>query len=268
MIALTDLECIAYDVTDHVATVRLDRPTRMNALNPRAYQELEDVFHHIARDGDVRCVIITGSDPAFCAGEDVKEMMTGDGGQATAQRLRSVRPRPTAAGKAIADCDRPVIAAINGAAVGWGMELSLFADIRIASEKAKMGEIFIKRGLIPDMAGMSRLPRMIGYSKAATLLFTGDVISAKEAEALGIVSSVVPHESLMDEARALAARIAANPPLAIRYLKEGLRRAYMGDLEDIGSWITGTYGVLFATEDHKEGVQAFLEKREPVFKGR
>lgn len=268
MIALSDLETIAYDLTDHVATVRLNRPDRMNALNPRAYQELEDVFRHIARDGDVRCVIITGTDPAFCAGEDVKEMMTAEGGTETAKALRTVRPKPTAAGKTIIECDRPVIAAINGAAVGWGMELSLFADIRIASDKAKMGEIFIKRGLIPDMGGMSRLPRMIGHAKAAELLFTGDVIDAKTAENLGIVSRVVAHEDLMDEARGLAARIAANPPLALRYLKEGLRRAYLGEIDDIGSWITSTYGVLFATEDHREGVQAFLEKREPIFKGR
>ena len=161
-----------------------------------------------------------------------------------------------------------MIAAVNGAAVGWGMDMSLMADFRIASEKAKFGELFVKRGLVADVGGMVRLPRIIGPQRAAELLFTGEIISAERALELGIVMSVVPHDHLLPEARVLAGKIAANPPLAVRYLKEGLRRSYYGDYEEMGNWVSQTLGTLFQTEDHKEGVASFLEKREPVFKGK
>ena len=161
-----------------------------------------------------------------------------------------------------------MIAAVNGAAVGWGMELSLFADIRIASERAKFGEIFIKRGLITDVGGLWRLPSIVGQAQAAELLFTGDIIDAETAREIGLVSRVVPHDALMREAECLAARIACNAPLALRYMKEGLRRTSYGDLSEIGGWVSSTLGTLFQTEDHREGVQSFLEKRAPEFKGR
>lgn len=267
-IAPDDFIHILYDVSEHIATLTINRPERRNALNRRAYDEIEWGFRAAAADPEVRCVIVTAVDPAFCSGEDVKEMMTGEQHDVSVARLTSVRPEPTPAAVAALECDKPVIAAVNGAAVGWGMELTLFADIRIASDQAKFGEIFIKRGLISDVGGLWRLPAIVGPAKASELLFTGDVIDAQEALRIGLVSEVAVHDQLMVRARALAMRIAVNPPLALRYMKEGLRRTAYGDLREIGSWVSATLGRLFQTEDHREGVQSFLEKRPPVFKGK
>lgn len=261
------METIILERDGHVARVILNRPDARNALNRLAYSELEQVFRDLQRDEGIRCIVLTGTDPAFCSGDDVKELMTGDN-TSTTSRLRAVRPGTTPAAQAILDCDRPIIAAVNGAAVGWGMDMSLFADFRIASEKARFGELFVKRGLVSDVGGLLRLPKLVGPQKAAELLFTGDIIDAQMALDIGLVLEVVPHESLMDSAMALANRIAANPPLAVRYLKEGLRKSFHGDYQEMGSWVSQTLGVLFATEDHREGVASFLEKREPHFKGR
>jgi len=260
--------CVKYSVEAHIAEITLNRPERRNALNRTAYREVEEAFIAAQNDPEVRCVIVTGADPAFCSGEDVKEMMTGEQSQASVSRLTSVRPGATPAAVAALTCDRPVIAAVNGAAVGWGMELSLFADMRLASETARFGEIFIKRGLITDVGGLWRLPQIVGPAMASQLLFTGDIIDAPTALKIGLVSEVVPHQDLLPKARDLAQRIAINPPLALRYMKEGLRRTSFGHLDEIGNWVSQTLGVLFQTEDHREGVQSFLEKREPKFKGR
>jgi enoyl-CoA hydratase/carnithine racemase len=259
--------CTLYEVADHICTITLNRPERRNALNPAAYAEIEAAFRAASADPDVRCVVVTGADPAFCSGEDVKEMMTGEGGGAAARPVR-VRPEPTPAAMAALDCEKPVIAAVNGAAVGWGMELALFADIRIASERARFAELFIKRGLICDVGGLLRLPAIVGPAKAAELLFTGDPFDATEAGRIGLVSQVVTHEALMATAMAMAARIAANSPLALRYMKEGLRRTAYGDPREVGGWAIEVIMRLFQTEDHREGVRSFLEKREPVFTGR
>ncbi|HEY0647956.1 enoyl-CoA hydratase/isomerase family protein [Phenylobacterium sp.] len=251
---------------DHVATITLNRPHRRNALNYPAYDELEQSLRAAAADPDVRCVIITGADPAFCSGDDVGEIMAGP--KPVSRAPMPVTFQPTPAAMAALECDKPLIAAVNGAAVGWGMELALFADIRIASEKAKFGELFVKRGLVCDVGGFYRLPAIVGPAKAAELLYTGDVIDAAEALRIGLVTQVTAHDDLLPQARALAGRIAANPPLAVRHLKAGLSRYAYGDPREIGAWAIEKIRLLMQTEDHKEGVASFLEKRPPVFQGR
>jgi enoyl-CoA hydratase/carnithine racemase len=257
-----------YALDGHVLTITLNRPQRRNALNWRAYAELEAAFRTAHADAAVRCVVVTGADPAFCSGDDVAEIMAApDGGIAT-RGAGIVHNPPTPAAIAALECAKPVIAAVNGAAIGWGCELALFADLRVASDRARFSEMFVKRGLCCDVGGFYRLPALVGPEKAAELLFTGDVIDAAEAQRIGLVGRVVPHDSLLAEARALADRIATNPPLAVRALKAGLNRSAYGDPREIGGWAIDTIRRLAATADHHEGVAAYLEKRTPQFHGR
>ena len=255
-------EDLIYEVRGDVGIITLNRPEARNALTHRTYAELEDAV----RTTTARCLVITGTDPAFCSGDDVKQIMVAAGDQ-VASRLRA-EPRLTPAAGAMLGSDVPIVAAINGAAVGWGMELALMADIRVASERAKLGELFVKRGLCCDVPGLARLAQLVGRETAAELLFTGRIVGAEEARSLRLVSRVVPHEELMPTALALAGSIAANPPLAVQRLKAGLRRALDPDWSDLGSWVSASLGELFRTEDHKEGVAAFIEKREARYVGR
>ena len=247
---------------DHVGVITLDRPDARNALTHTTYAELEEAV----RSTTARCLVITGADPAFCSGDDVKQIMV-NAGDAVASGLRQA-PALTPAADALLHTDVPVIAAVNGAAVGWGMELALMADIRVASERAKLGELFVHRGLCSDVPGIGRLAQLVGRERAAELLFTGRVVEAEEALAIGLVSRVVPHDDLMHTALALAGTIAANPPLAVQRLKQGLRLALDPDWHELGAWVSRSLGELFQTADHKEGVAAFLEKRPARYEGR
>lgn len=245
-----------------VEVVTIDRPEARNALTFTTYAELQRAVETTT----ARCLVVTGADPAFCSGDDVKQVMTKVA--ATAGQASAREPQLTPAAGALLRTDVPVVAAVNGAAVGWGMELALMADIRVLSERARLGELFVKRGLCCDVAGLGRLVQLVGREAAAELLFTGRVVEAAEARDLGLARRVVPHDELLPTALALAHAIAANPPLAVQALKAGLRRALDPDWDDLGRWVSATLGALFQTDDHREGVAAFLEKREPRYTGR
>lgn len=244
-----------------VEVLTLDRPDARNALTFELYGALEAAV----RETTARCLVITGADPAFCSGDDVKQVMAGPSGPPSEALART--PRLTPAADALLHTDVPVIAAVNGAAVGWGMELALMADIRIASDRARFGELFVLRGLVSDVAGLGRLAQLVGRENAAMLLFTGAVVDAERAERIGMVSSVVDHDELLLVAMALAQEIAARPPLAVRALKRGLRQALDPDWNELGAWVSSTLAELFQTDDHNEGVRSFLEKRPPEFRG-
>jgi enoyl-CoA hydratase/carnithine racemase len=254
---------ITYEMPrEHVGLITINRPEARNALTHTTYAELADAVATSA----ARCLIITGADPAFCSGDDVRQVMAVIGEERSRGELRE--PRLTPAAGVLLQTDIPIIAAVNGAAVGWGMELALMADIRVASQQARFGELFVKRGLCCDVAGLARLASLVGREAAAELLYTGRIIDAAEAQQLRMVSRVVPHERLIPVAIEVAESITANPPLAVQALKRGLRRALDPDWNDLGRWVSETLSDLFATEDHREGVRSFLEKREPNFIGR
>lgn len=245
----------------HVEVVTLARPAARNALTHGMYRRLEEAV----RASTARCIVITGQDPAFCSGDDVRSVM---GGGVSAAAPVAVAPRLTPAADALLHTDIPVIAAVNGAAVGWGMELAVLADLRVASDRARFGELFVLRGLCSDVAGLGRLAQLVGRERAAEMLFTGDVIDAATALSWGLVGRVVEHTELLPATMALAEHIAARPPLAVAALKRGLRRALDPEWHDLGAWVSTTLGTLFATHDHREGVRAFLERRPAHFEGR
>lgn len=241
---------IVYSKKSHVARVTLNRPDSGNAVNQQLVQELEEVCARINQDDDVYVVIVTGAGDAFCSGGEVE---SGD-----------APSRPAAA---MASIDRPVIAAINGDALGEGLEIALSCDIRLASSKARFGLTQVSRGCIPVDGGTQRLPRIVGRGKALELLLTGDMIAADEALEIGLVSQVVPPEALAEETGKLAETVAAKGPIALRYLKEAVNKGMDMTLEQGLRLEADLYFLLHTTADRTEGIQAYLEKRPPKFKG-
>lgn len=254
-----------------IATLTLTRPDMMNALGQEGDgAEVAAACAEIEADASIRCAVLTGEGRAFSAGGDVKAMKTRTGafGGSAYDIREGYRRNIHRIVNSLYNLEVPLIAAVNGAAIGLGCDVACMADIRIASDKAKFGVTFLKLGLIPGDGGAWLLPRIIGQSRAAELLFTGDVIDADTAVEWGLVSRAVPTEALMDEAMALAERIAGQPPQSLRVAKTLMRHGATGAYSTIMEMSAASQAMMHLTEDHMEGVDAILEKRSPKFEGR
>jgi len=246
---------------DGIATVTLNRPRVLNALNQALMEELASAMEALDRDDAVRCLVVTGNARAFAAGADVHEFVDAT----PADMVRAYRFQQW---ERIRRIGKPVIAAVSGYALGGGCELAMLCDIIVASETARFGQPEIRLGLIPGAGGTQRLTRAIGKSRAMELILTGRSITAAEACALGLVSRVVPVELYLDEAKALAREIAAQPPIAVRMAKEAILQAFETPLAGGLEFERRCFHLLFGTEDKREGIRAFLEKRPAHFTGR
>ncbi len=257
---------ILYEVDGHVAVLRFNRPDRMNTISGPMLELLSELLIKADRDPNVRCIVITGNGKAWCAGLDVKSQVEGKGlavaGNPGELDLRDAPPT------VLHTLDTPVIAALNGGAAGYGMDLALGCDIRIASTGAKMAAAFTKRGIVPESGGTWLLPRIVGYAKAAEISFTGRTLTAAESLELGLVNHVVAPGDLMAFTMEMAAEISANAPLAVRATKRMMR---MGETETFEQNVHHVFLQLlplFRTKDFQEGMMSYLERRPPVFEGR
>ena len=253
-------EMLKKEVREGLAIVTIDRPEALNALNNALLTELKEMFTELSDDETVRAVILTGAGKAFVAGADIAAMnaMTPIEGRQMMVLGHSVMDL-------IEEMEKPVIAAVNGFALGGGCELSMACDIRIASEKAKFGQPETGLGIIPGFGGTQRLPRLVGRSMAKYLLFTSDVIGAQRAEQIGLVEMVVPAESLMEEAEKVARKIMANGPIAVGLVKKAVNKGYDLPIKEATQLEIELETVAFATEDKTEGMTAFQEKRDKHF---
>lgn len=264
---IQDLGTVLYEVRDQVAVVTLNRPDRMNTLGSTMKPDLARAFFELARpDERVRAVLITGSgDKAFCAGADIKERAT----DVVCGTDYFVRQKAThELFRSIEEFEKPVIAALNGVALGGGLEIALCCDLRIAASHARFGLPEIKLGVIPAAGGTQRLPRLIGEARAKELILTADLVDADTAWRYGLVSRVVPQADLMTEALAWAQRVAAYPPLAVRFAKSAIHRGMQTDLDSGLEFERYAAAMIVDSEDRIEGMRAFVEKRAPQFKGR
>jgi len=244
-----------------IATATINRPDKLNALNWALVAELADRLEELDADDAIRCIVLTGAgERAFAAGADIAEMANASpmqmaaGGFAAWDRIRRIR--------------KPMVAAVGGYALGGGNELAMHADIIIASEKAKFGQPEILIGVMPGAGGTQRLARTAGKFRAMEICLTGEQVSAQEMHAYGVVNRVVPDGQHVEEAKKLARSIAAKPPLAVRMIKEAILAAFEMPLEAGLAYEKRLFALLFSTEDQKEGMRAFIDKREPRFQGR
>ena len=263
---------VLYGVADHIATITLNAPQRMNTISGSMLGALSHYLLQADRDRDVRCIVLTGNGRAFCAGLDLAAQMAGPpgslgnlGSPATVAGEFDLRDAPPIV---LHQLDTPTVCALNGGAAGYGLDIALGCDVRIAAQSAKLNSGFAKRGILPESGGTWLLPRMIGYAKAAELVFTGRTLRATEALDLGLVNHVVPDDQLVQRSRELAAEIAANAPLAVRAIKRMMRAAETETFEQNVHHVFLQLLPLMRTKDFTEGVAAFMEKRPPQFTGR
>ena len=267
-------ETLIIEKKDGVGTVILNRPERLNAYTPQMGEELQDFFSNAEEDGDIKVVVLTGAGRSFCAGADVTgfadDVDARKGGEDVSEgRETSDRIfRGTNLIHTMKDFSKPLIACINGPAVGLGCSMPLLADIRVASEEAKIGAIFARVGLIPEFGATFMLPRIVGLPKACELVFSGKIIDAKEAKEIGLVNHVFPADKLMEETYKLAGTIAQMAPLAVRMAKKGMYQGMESNFNAQLQFESFGLDYLFKSRDHEEGVKAFLEKRKPQFEGR
>jgi len=255
------LVLVERDEARRVALVRLNRPKQLNALNGPTMDALCEALEGLDRDEAVRVIVVTGNERAFAAGADIGEM-------SGASPIDMLRTNRIAQWDRVRKITKPVIAAVAGWCLGGGCELAMALDIIIAAESARFGQPEIKIGVMPGAGGTQRLPRAIGKSKAMEMILTGEPITAAEAERIGLVSRVVTDELLVEDALALAAEIAKRAPLALRLAKESVNAAFEMSLTDGLAHERRLFYLLFSSDDQKEGMTAFLEKRDPNFKGR
>jgi len=278
---LTVADDVLYEQTDDgIVTITLNRPESLNAMGGRLMPMLADYLQKAAYDASVRCVVLTGAGRAFCAGGDVKGMASGargvggaspDGGRSPAALFAlgvdGLRLAQRQTSHMLHTMPKVTIAAVNGHAVGAGLSLALACDIRIASDQAKLGTVFRNVGFSGDFGGAYFLPRLVGIGKARELYFTGEILSAADALAIGMVNRVVAHDSLRDETLALAAQIASGPTLAFARMKENLNRSETSDLGELLDQEALNMRLSGSTNDHREAALAFVEKRKPAFTG-
>jgi enoyl-CoA hydratase/carnithine racemase len=265
------MPAIVLETDGHIATLTFNRPDTRNALGEPGDGDLAaELCGRINANREIRCAILTGAGPAFSAGGNLKAMRDAGGmfeGPGTAIR-EGYRSNIHKLVRAFWNLEVPLIAAVNGPAIGLGNDIACMADTRIAADAARFGATFLKIGLVPGDGGAWLLPRVIGMARAAELLYTGDIVDAESACRWGLVSRVVPAETLMDEARALAAKIAAQPPDVLRMTKRLLREGMRADFDTIMELSAAAQALAHHTEDHREALDAFLNKRDPVFMGR
>jgi enoyl-CoA hydratase/carnithine racemase len=250
---------------DRIATITLNRPEKLNAFDGQTLDEIMEAFREVAEDSNVRAVIITGAGRAFCSGADLSSSgLRFDGVAANVKHMQEVALLIMG----IRNMPKPVIAAVNGFAVGGGCNLALACDIIIASEEAKFIEPYVLRGIHPDWGSTYFLPRLVGLAKASDILLTGRVVDAVEADRIGLVSRIVPADKLESATKELAIALAKSAPVAISMAKVSLNQALATDLPTALECEARAVTIANMTEDRNEGIAAFLEKREPVFKGK
>ena len=263
---------VLYEVVDHIATITLNAPQRMNTISSTMLGDLSARLLQADRDRDVRCIVLTGAGRAFCAGLDLAAQSSGPKGNLGGMGALDANPGEfdlrDAPPVVLHNLDTPTICAINGGAAGYGFDIALGCDIRVAAESAKLAPGFAKRGILPESGGTWLLPRIVGYARAAEITFTGRTLLAPEALTLGLVNHVVPADDLQTAARNLATDIAANAPLAVRAIKRMMRAAETETFEQNVHHVFLQLLPLFRTTDFQEGVAAFIEKRDPTFTGR